>query len=407
MKKRMLAAFLMLAITISGCGGNKEETVSDRSISSNVASVSESVSEEVEITEEKEEKKTTEDTKKEGTADLVKEDQNAKEKEEPVQVDKEALAAQLVILQNPSMYTYDNMLSDTEILSQMYPDLFTKDSIGITPDGREMVHYVVGNPQAEKQIFINGAIHAREYLTFQLVMKQMVVYMQHIDQGDTWGNLAYKDMWNQVAIHVVPVINPDGVQISQFGLDGINSESLRQEILTIASMDGAEPSTSYFDHWKANAEGVDLNRNFDAYWESYEGTGNPSSDHYKGFFPGSAPEAAALISLTLNNNFLYTISYHTQGHVIYWNFENIDPIYDISRNWVNLLSAQTGYYTEDNFSTVDPAGYSDWAIYRCQIPSVVIEVCVGESPYLSDQFEQVWAENQNIWELTVQQAMNR
>ncbi|MDO4616971.1 MAG: M14 family zinc carboxypeptidase [Lachnospiraceae bacterium] len=319
--------------------------------------------------------------------------------------EKENLRSQLLIMQDYDRYTYANMLTDTAVLLQLYPDLFTQDSIGVTADGRELVHYVVGNPAASKQIFINGAIHAREYLTFQLVMKQMCVYLQHVDQGDVWGSLTYRDMWDQVAIHVVPLVNPDGVQISQFGLDGIQNESIRDGIYQLAANDGTDVTAYYLDHWKANAVGVDLNRNFDAYWEYYAGTGYPSSDHYKGDYPGSEPEAAALIRLTESNQFLYTISYHTQGQVIYWNFENIDPVYDLSAQWVSRIAAQTGYSPINDFSTVDPAGYSDWAIYRHQIPSVVIEVASGDSPYLASQFQQIWQENLNIWELTVEEAM--
>lgn len=348
-----------------------------------------------------------EETKEEKIEDNKNDKKESAAEEKAPTIDRESLLSQLIILQDPGMYTYDNMLSDTEILKQLYPDLFTQDSIGTTADGRELVHYVVGNPHAQKQIFINGAIHAREYITFQLVMKQMCVYLALVDSNAQYGDLTYKDMWDNVQIHVVPLINPDGVQISQFGIDGIQNESVRNQVYSIADMDGASPSEYYFDHWKANAEGVDLNRNFDAYWEYYEGTGQPSADHYKGTAPGSAPEAAALIDLTLSNNFLYTVSYHTQGHVIYWCFENMEPIYDIAASWVNQIIAQTGYSPINDFSTVDPAGYSDWAIYRLQIPSVVIEVASGESPYLSGQFQQIWAENQNIWEMTVIDAMNR
>ncbi len=321
------------------------------------------------------------------------------------QEERSSLLAQMTILQDPSIYTYQDMQEDTEILLRLYQGLVTCDSIGTTADGRELLHFTAGNPEAEKQIFINGAIHAREYLTFQLVMKQLCVYLQHVQQQDSWGNLSYTDMWNQVCIHVVPLVNPDGVQISQFGLSGIQTQTVLDTIYSIAANDGVEITSYYLDHWKANGEGVDLNRNFDAYWEAYAGTGYPSSDHYKGTYPGSAAEAEALIRLTEENQFLYTISYHTQGRVIYWNFENIDPVYDTALQWVNRIADQTGYTPINDFSVVDPAGYSDWAIYRHQIPSVVIEVASGDSPYLSDQFQQIWNENLNIWEITIEEAM--
>ncbi len=417
MCRKVLASALTLSILLSGCGaGASESAESDISAGSMTdeqfespeemasAASSDSTSGDAADTEQ-----TDTDAESESAYESTDTDTSTADGTSAGQLseeEKEALRSQLLILQDYERYTYQNMLDDTVILEQLYPDLFTQNTIGTTADGRSIVHYVVGNPSAEKQIFINGAIHAREYLTFQLVMKQMAVYLQHVDDQDVWGDMTYQDMWNQVAIHVVPLVNPDGVQICQFGLDGIQTDSVREEIYSLAANDGSDVTTYYLEHWKANASGVDLNRNFDAYWESYAGTGYPSSDHYKGEYPGSEPEAAALIQLTEANHFLYTISYHTQGQVIYWNFENIDPVYDISLQWVNRLVSQTGYSPVNDFSTVDPAGYSDWAIYRHQIPSTVIEVASGESPYLSNQFQQVWQENLNVWEITIDEAIN-
>lgn len=417
-----ILALCMPALLLIGCGGdstNQEEASSAAFSPEHTIQEERSSSEQKllpEMKEDAQENERTEPENAEEASDKAASGENHKadtdnsSNEQPAPLseeEKEVLRSQLIILQDPSLYSYQDMLTDTEVLLEIYPDLVAKDSIGTTADGRELVHYIVGNPAAEKQIFINGAIHAREYLTFQLVMKQMCEYLRHVDQDADWGGRSYRILWDQVAIHVVPLVNPDGVQISQFGLEGLQNQSLRDGIYNLAANDGSSVTTYYLDHWKANASGVDLNRNFDAYWEYYQGTGYPSSDHYKGEYPGSEPEAAALIRLTEENNFLYTISYHTQGQVIYWNFENIDPVYDVSLQWVNRLTAQTGYSPVNDFSTVDPAGYSDWAIYRHQIPSVVIEVASGESPYLSDQFQQVWYENLNIWEITAEEALIR
>ncbi len=322
-------------------------------------------------------------------------------------IDYDALYASLIINTDPQMYTYSDLEHDAGIISQLYADFLIVDSIGTTADGRELFHFVVGNPAAEKQIFINGAIHGREYLTAQLVMKQMMIYLQNIIDDNYYGEISYRDMWNSVAVHVVPLVNPDGVTISQLGIEGLNNEEIRQNIYEIAASDGVEITQEYLDKWKANARGVDLNRNFDALWEEYYGTDYPSSDHYKGTSIGCEAESSALINLTENNNFLYTISYHTQGEIIYWNFENIEPIYDIAYSWVSQLSDSTGYGLMSDYQSVDAAGYSDWGIYRCQIPSVTIEVAYGESPYLSDQFETVLEQNREVWEITIVNAMNR
>ena len=94
------------------------------------------------------------------------------------------------------------------------------------------------------------------------------------------------------------MINPDGVSISQMGLEGCLTEETRERVLEISRLDGAQDMNAYLRRWKSNSRGVDLNRNFDALWESYnDGLGRPSADHYKGTAPGSEPEAAALAAL--------------------------------------------------------------------------------------------------------------
>lgn len=44
-----------------------------------------------------------------------------------------------------------------------------------------------------------------------------------------------------------------------------------------------------------------------------------------GFGPLTEPESLALYNFTLANNFRLTLSYHTQGEEIYWQFLNYNP----------------------------------------------------------------------------------
>lgn len=308
---------------------------------------------------------------------------------------------QLVVLTDPREYYYTDLVGDGKTLVSAYSGLVTMDSLGTTADGREIWHFVVGNPDAEKQVFINAATHAREYLTAQLVMKQMAVYLQHVANGDFYGNVGYREMWGQVAVHVVPCVNPDGAALSQLGLDGIQTEEVMQAVREIAVMDGEELTDYYLDTWKANALGTDINRNYDALWEEYAGAGHPSSEMYKGEYPGSSIEAAAMIELTMNQSFLRTVSYHTQGSLIYWNFYNVENFYREAYGFASALSFTTGYPLWDDFESIDALGYSDWCNYRCGIPSVTVECGYGEPPYMQDQFPEIWAENEHVWETTV------
>lgn len=308
----------------------------------------------------------------------------------------------LIILQNPEKYTYEDLEQDAETLLALYPEYVTGDSLGQTADGRELCHFVIGDPQAEEKIFINGGIHGREYMTSQLVMKQMAVFLKHLSDGDSYGEESYQKLLEDRAIHVVPMVNPDGISISQLGFDGVQTEAVRMNVEKIAQLDGQSAAGNYLTRWKANGNGIDLNRNFDALWEQYrDPAGHPSSDHYKGSAPGSENESAALIHLTEQEEFTLTVSYHTQGSVIYWYFAQEGQLYQDTLSFAERISHLTGYHMDANYEALDPAGYKDWAISKKGIPSLTIEVGTETSPVPAGQFEEVWRRNEFVWEETI------
>ena len=306
----------------------------------------------------------------------------------------------LIIDQNPAVYTYEDLVSDTDILKSRYASVFSADSLGETVDGRQILHFIIGDKEASRKILINGGIHAREYITCQLVMKQTVSFLEHLVSGDSYGDTSYEELLRDTAIHVICMVNPDGISISQLGLDGVQTDAVRENLSQIAQLDGASLADgTYLKRWKANANGVDLNRNFDALWDSYaDPAGHPSSDHYKGTAPGCEIESAALIQLTLQEQFTRTISYHTQGDVIYWYFGQEGDLYDQTLSFANTISATTGYPLDADYQSLDPAGYKDWAIQSQGIPSLTIEVGLQDSPVPAEQFATIWAENQFVWE---------
>lgn len=86
----------------------------------------------------------------------------------------------MIVDHNPSVYTYEDLVSDTDLLKSRYSSVFSADSLGETADGRQILHFIIGNEDASRKILVNGGIHAREYITCQLVMKQTVSFLKHI-----------------------------------------------------------------------------------------------------------------------------------------------------------------------------------------------------------------------------------
>ena len=109
----------------------------------------------------------------------------------------------MIIGQNPAVYTYEDLVSDTEILKSRYASVFSADSLGETVDGRQILHFVIGDKEASRKILINGGIHAREYITCQLVMKQTVSFLEHLVSGDSYGDTPYEELLRDTAIHVI------------------------------------------------------------------------------------------------------------------------------------------------------------------------------------------------------------
>ena len=301
----------------------------------------------------------------------------------------------LAIYDTPEKYTYENFLSDLHQLERMYGDQIRCIKLCDTHDGRGVYDIILGDPGGKNQILIFASMHAREYITTQVVMRQLCDALRVRTGGDAsaYRGVSRKSLLESVTVHFVPLNNPDGVAISQFGLGGVHREQLRKAVASMAGND--------YEQWKANAVGVDLNRNFDAGWQEFGGSPIPASERYKGAYPGSEPEAAALIDLTKRYPIRRAISYHTCGALIYWYYKQKGDVLAESRRFASLVEEETGYPLDDDYTSVDAAGFKDWAVYRMGIPSVTIEVGAehGRSivnPVPIGRFTDIWARNKNV-----------
>ena len=301
-----------------------------------------------------------------------------------------------------SLYTYGEFQRDMAALQNNAGTALRVDEIGQTVDGNKLYDFRVGNPAAERHLLVFGGIHAREYITAQLVMRQLVQLLSDQSTNGSYENIAVRELLSNTEIHFIPMANPDGISISQLGLEGLHTEAVRETVRQIAAKDGKALTESYLRQWKSNANGVDLNRNFDALWESYnDHLGHASADHYKGTAPECELESKALADLTRQFQFDATLSYHTQGEVIYWNFGQEGELKNMSLLLANRVSELTGYRLDGNFQALDTAGYKDWAISKLGIPSLTIEAGHGGNPVDPAQRDAIWRENRDVVPMTL------
>ena len=290
------------------------------------------------------------------------------------------------------LYKYETMETELRNLLRQYHGRVWIDSLGKSFDNREIYKIIVGNRNAEKKLLFTGTVHGREYMTAKLLIGQTEQFLRSICEGKA-GN-------SDIAVYVIPMVNPDGAVLCQRGVEGIRSLKLREKILEIKEKEMGEiREKEYFMRWKANARGVDLNRNFDAFWEKYQSEKKePSSEKYKGKYPESEVETKLLTELTRREKFHATVSYHSSGEVIYWDFGQQGKLRKETKKLAKIIGNATRYELVEGWDKTDPAGYKDWALLKMHIPSVTVEIGKGDSPLLASEFPEIWEKNKNVWE---------
>lgn len=303
-------------------------------------------------------------------------------------------------------YSYESMVSDLEKLQSRYGDRLQVNVIGTSWDGRNLYEAILGNPNAGKHVLIHAGIHAREYMTPLLVMKQLEYGLEFYNRGSYDGQ-PLSAILQQVAVHFVPMVNPDGIALSQFGLDAIRSEQIGQEIQQCYASDVALGRTSapldrYLSYWKANGRGVDLNQNFPADWEMLSAELGPSYAGYRGTQPLSEPETQALANLVNSRKWAATVSYHSMGNIIYWDYQG-NRVQQASGEMTALIEASTGYRAAGSSGH---GGFKDWTqIKEDPIPGVTIETGSVACPLPLSEYEDIWNRNKMVWILVARYAM--
>ena len=148
---------------------------------------------------------------------------------------------------------------------------------------------------------------------------------------------------------------------------------------------------------------MDLNVNFDANFGSGEqNVFSKASENYVGEYAFSEPETRAIRDFTIKIRPHATISYHSKGQEIYYEF-----FQDTKRKKRDYLFAKsvadaTGYLIK---STPDSAGgYKDWCIQKLKIPALTIEVGSDtlSHPIKKEYLDDIYRENKGVIDASVQ-----
>ena len=203
-------------------------------------------------------------------------------------------------------------------------------------------------------VIVQCSMHAREYITAYLCLKL-------IERFDCLAKVG--------TVHFIPAVNPDGIEIA----------------LTKNPL------------YKANANGVDLNVNFDAKWGKGEkNLFKKGDENFVGNYPFSEPESRALRDFTLSVAPDLTISYHSKGQEIYWEFYQSELEKKRDYEIAKIASEITGYKIKSTLNSC--GGYKDWCVHKLKIPALTIEVGNDDlsHPLSKGCLEEIYKENKDL-----------
>ncbi|XP_048760855.1 carboxypeptidase B-like [Ostrea edulis] len=209
--------------------------------------------------------------------------------------------------------TINQYLRDIETATASMPSVnasvFT---MGYTYEGREVnvLKVTRGDGESRPSIFIDGGIHAREWIA-----PATVLYF--INQMVYWDDYA-PQLLNKFDWYFAPLLNPDGYEYSH------TTYRLWRK--------------NRADHSR-NCYGTDLNRNFGFRWNpSVGGSTNECSDVYSGSQAFSEKESQSLRTFILSNkqNMIAYLTYHSYGQMwLYpWGYTSAFP-----QDWRELEAA--------------------------------------------------------------------
>ena len=271
--------------------------------------------------------------------------------------------------------------------------------IGFSRAGRRL--WMLRAGRGARRALYNASHHANELITTSVTLKFFEQLCAACVAGGSIFGQDARGLLARTTLHFMPMVNPDGVDL-------VLGAATEAETAAAEKLAESYPDIPFPDGWKANLAGVDLNLQYPAGWEQArqikfeQGYTRPGPRDFVGPAALSEPEPAALYAYTQAVQPDLTLSYHTQGRVIYWRFAGIEP--PRGEQIGRKFSAVSGYALEDTPYASGFAGYKDYFIQEFDRPGYTIECGEGENPLPIAQLGEIYEHNLGILTLGLAEA---
>ncbi len=278
-----------------------------------------------------------------------------------------------------------------QALAERYPAIRVR-QFGATAFGRPLWAMTMG--EGERKVLYSAAHHANEWITAYVLLKFAEELAQAIASGGTVYGIPASTL-AKTEITFVPLMDPDGVDLVT---GAIAPGTVEYELAR--NLSEFYPDIPFPNGWKANLLGVDLNLQYPAGWlrareiKFSQGYTRPGPRDFVGRAPLGQMESRALADLTEEIDPALVLAYHTQGKVIYWQFQDysVPGAQALGEEFARL----SGYELADTPYESSFAGYKDWFIQNFRRPGFTIEVGEGENPLPLSHFDDIYRDNLGI-----------
>ena len=282
--------------------------------------------------------------------------------------------------------TYSELVNSLNELCER-SSVATVSYIGESLFGKPIPVVTLGDKTTQRSVLYVSTHHANENICTSVLLNFIEDYLNAYERFSQLYQINLRYLYKMRRIYIVPMLNPDGVEYRLSGISDTNP--IKERVL---SYNGS----SDFSLWSANGRGVDLNHNYNAYFEEYKqiererGIVNGRTK-YSGEYAESEPEVASLANFIRYNidELCGVLTLHTQGEEIY--YKSKDKVAPSSHHIGKIISRMTGYELSSAEGESGLGGLTDWFIKEFNKPSFTLECGKGENPLPPDQIIKIYS----------------
>ena len=280
-----------------------------------------------------------------------------------------------ISIEADKFYAVDTLYQDLVKLTAAFPELSVV-QLGKSYWGDPLYALVMG--RGGKTLMVTAGMHGWEWIGSYLSMRGVAELLHSHAQGVPSASLALEEY----RIVVLPLVNPDGVRIAQ---------GERQPLV-------GNYTAEQLRGWKANAWGVDINRNFPHGYHKMANflPTNPGPSFYPGTAPASEKETqAVLIALeTYKPDMLADL--HSSGNIIFWHY-NQEQTLARDRQLAYAVGNIFGYGVSNNLQQAIGAHLKDHFIGTYNKPAFIVEIGSFSNRYqINKEFKDLYRRFSNF-----------